>query len=336
MFKILATTGTMLALVSGIAAAKIHSMDYPRVMTVKFSGVAAGPAQRTMGIHQPNGSYVHFGGEVPAFPFARGERVSVSFKSLVTRASDAVIFPSYHGQTAVDGVYRFTVSRPGSQLGNYGPSRSPGALSGGGSVPVAQGSMQEPVQSEMTVVLNADAATYTVEGKGAVVAGAYQGPGFLYDANSGDVISCIGSGCPPFRSAEENAALLDQGNDEDSLQLAVAESGLGVPDGGSFTDDTSGVSGTRTSDQAAGGNGVGNALTGVSATDGAASNLAAGVAGEASSSHAVSPAGLDVDGLALMELGGSQPIKVPEPGMLLLFAAGSGALALRRRRIRAA
>jgi PEP-CTERM motif len=157
-------------------------------LPITFTGVVSSSTRDTIRIVQPDGTTTPYTGPVPAYPYEKGQPVSITFNATVpTKAFFSS--PYYSGQVAADGIYRFALSttslNPAKPLG-IGNITLP---LGGVGDPTLNNGNQDPV-ARMTIVYDSNTDTYSLEGSGGFTASAYAGPGFRYDGTTGQLISC--------------------------------------------------------------------------------------------------------------------------------------------------
>jgi PEP-CTERM motif len=174
-------------ILTGSVAAQTATVS--RTVPVTFTGTVSSTAADTILVRQPDGTLARFTGPLPALAYAAGDPVTISFNATMPTRSyyDS---GTYQGQIAADGIYRIRVStQPGSSLiGNIGQA-SPSDVSG----PIGFASnFGEPAYSAMTIVYDYNADSYSIEGSGRFFAGAFAGPGYLYDAATDSYIACNG------------------------------------------------------------------------------------------------------------------------------------------------
>jgi hypothetical protein len=181
-----------------VVASQANGQTIPlsRTVPVTFSGVISSTAADTLLVRQPDGSFASFQGELPALSYAKGDPVTISFNAtLPTRAFyDSAV---YRGQIAADGIYKISLANPyytGATIGGIGNSTI-AEVSGPISPALNSG---QPTNTRMTIVYDYNADSYSIEGGGNFVSGAYTSPGYLYDATTRTYVAC-GSGvsCSP-------------------------------------------------------------------------------------------------------------------------------------------
>lgn len=164
-----------------------------QTIALTFSGVVANSVTNSIRIRQPDGTYVPYTGPVPEFPYRQDEPVTISFSAKVP--TKAFYDTVYQGQKAADGIYRIRVNTPAS----------PGGAAGIGSATAADVSgpigyspnYGEFPYTGMTVVYDYNNDSYFVEGEGGFLAGNLFGPGYVFDATTGNLVSCQGMTCAP-------------------------------------------------------------------------------------------------------------------------------------------
>lgn len=176
-----------LAVAPSLAVAQTAPIS--RTVQVTFTGVVSSTAADTMLVRQPDGSYTSFAGTLPDLPYLKGDPVTISFDAtLPTRA----FYDSgaYQGQVAADGIYRITVNNPYYGTSPTGIGNSTSADVSGPINPALNSG--QPTNTRMTIVYDYNTDSYSIEGGGNFVSGAYAGPGYIYDAASGSYVPCSG------------------------------------------------------------------------------------------------------------------------------------------------
>ena len=171
-----------LVLFSGAAQAQVLSRTVP----ITFSGVVSSAVADTIKIIQSDGTTVPYTGPVPAYPYDKGQAVSITFNATLP-TKEYFASPNYTGQVAADGIYRFALSTASSP-GDVGAMTQP---LGGIGDPVSD--LSHTPTGSMTIVYDANTDTYSLEGSGGLLAGAYAGAGFRYDGTTGQLIGCDSS-----------------------------------------------------------------------------------------------------------------------------------------------
>jgi hypothetical protein len=186
---------------------------------VTFTGVVTNDVTDSISIRQPNGTFTPYTGPVPDYPYSRGDTVTISFDTITPNRND----PRYSAQNAVDGIYRFNVTSPGT-----------GFSSGIGftnRVNVSGPIDQEPVPLTLrgiTLVYDANTDSYTLDfPRDSWFASSFDAPSYSYDGATGTLTSsptaCTGVQC-------EDAGLTLRGT-ENSVTLTDGF-GRGIPIGG--------------------------------------------------------------------------------------------------------
>ena len=183
-------TATISALVVSalLGAAPAQAQLYATTVPITFTGVVTSSTADTIRIIQPDGTTAPYTGTVPAYPYEKGQAVSITFNAtLPTKAYFAS--PYYSGQVAADGIYRFALSTP-----SLNPAKPLGIGNmtvplGGVGDPSLNNGNQDPI-ARMTIVYDSKTDSYSLEGSGGFSASAYAGPGFRYDGTTGQLISC--------------------------------------------------------------------------------------------------------------------------------------------------
>jgi hypothetical protein len=181
------------------APAVAQTAPISRTIPVVFSGVVANDVGGSIRIRQPDGSFAAYTGPVPAYPYTKGDAVSISFNAVVP-TRDFYTSPAYQGQVAADGIYRIGITGPNNSGNNRGiGSGSNYDVSG----PINAGSnFGQPIGSGgLTIVYDSNADNYSIEfPNNRWTAATFDGPSFLYDSSTNTIANnrstCFGvPGC---------------------------------------------------------------------------------------------------------------------------------------------
>jgi hypothetical protein len=191
-----------------------------RTIPVTFSGVVANDVGSSIRIRQPNGTFAAFNGPVPAYPYNKGDAVTISFNATVP-TRDFYTSPAYQGQVAADGIYRIGITGPN----NFGDSTGIGRGSNYDvSGPINPGlNFGQPIGSNgLTIVYDSNADSYSIEfPTDRWTAGTFDAPGYVYDSATNSLASasstCVAAlGCRDLGDAgltlTGNAAGISTGN----------------------------------------------------------------------------------------------------------------------------
>lgn len=228
----------VIAALAGLAAVPAMAQTAPvsRTITLTYSGVVTQGAGDTIMIRQPDGSLTRYTGPLPDFPYKPGDQIAISFDATVpTRA----FYDSgtYRGQLAADGIYSIRVSSP-----YYNGGTSPGGIGNStaadvtGPISPALNSGQ-PTNTLMTIVYDYNADSYSISAAGDFLSSAYAGPGFRYDAGSGQYVSCTtSSSCLTYAGADPILFALRQNADGTigTSNIAIPSTDLASPAGTGF------------------------------------------------------------------------------------------------------
>jgi hypothetical protein len=179
------------------SAANAQSGPLTRTVPVTFTGVVANDVTNEIRIRQPDGSYAPFTGPVPDYAYTKGDVVTLSYNAILpTRAAYQPGGP-YQGQVAADGIYRISLVAPAYGGGPLGLGTANNIDVSGPIGPASN--FGQPTNLRMTVVYDSNADSYSLElgAPGSFVAGAFAGPGYTYDANTGQLTPCAGASCAP-------------------------------------------------------------------------------------------------------------------------------------------
>jgi PEP-CTERM motif len=212
----------LLAIVIGWSPVSLLAQTAPtfRVIPVVFTGVVENDVGSSIRIRQPDGSFVPYTGPVPAYPYSKGDVVTISFDATVP-TRDFYTSSDYRGQIAADGIYRIGISGPNG----FGGTTSIGLGSNYDvSGPIRQGVVfGQPIGSTgLTIVYNSVNDDYSIDfPNNRWTAAKFDGPSFTYNSTTGMIGSsnttCIGSaGCTDLGDAgislSGNATQIQSGN----------------------------------------------------------------------------------------------------------------------------
>jgi len=179
--------------------AQAQTAPISRTIPVTFTGTVTSSAADTIMVRQPDGILTHYTGPLPDYPYAVGDQVTISFDA--TLPTKAFYDTVYAGQIAADGIYHVTVTSP-----YYNGGTSPGGI-GNSTVADVLGPIDQtlnfgqPTNTRMTLVYDYNTDSYSIDWaqSNPFVSSAYDGPGFVYNAATGqydlcsDANSCRGS-----------------------------------------------------------------------------------------------------------------------------------------------
>jgi PEP-CTERM motif len=286
-----------LALVTTPAWAQTSAIS--RIVPVTFQGVVANDVTNEILIRQPNGSFAPFAGPVPEYPYKKGTPVTLSFDA--TLPTQAFYKPGgpYTGQVAADGLYTIKLQSPaytgGGGPGGVGNASTP-SISGGLS---PASNFGQPTNAGLVIVYDSNADSYSIN----------FGADPRFDGvGGGGPLPTIGgffggSFSGPGFTYDSNTGALT--NCAGSLCAPVPE------DNGQFVFNSNGSANTLTASN------VG--IYGTAPGNGPSSGNRAGLFS------------LIFSGSWNLPSFGGGATQVPEPGMMLLFAGGVGALVRRGR-----
>jgi PEP-CTERM motif len=181
------------------APASAQTAAISRTIPVTFTGVVANDVGSSIRIRQPDGSFAAYTGPVPAYPYNKGDAVTISFNAVVP-TRDFYTSPAYQGQVAADGIYRIGITGPN----NSGTTTQIGSGSNYDvSGPINAGSnFGQPIGATgLTVVYDSNADNYSIEfPNNRWTAGTFDAPSFTYNSATNTIAStpstCVGAlGC---------------------------------------------------------------------------------------------------------------------------------------------
>ncbi len=170
-----------------------------RAIPVVFSGVVANDVGGSIRIRQPDGSAAAYTGPVPAYPYNKGDAVTISFNAIVP-TREYYTSGEYRGQLSADGIYRIAISGP-NNLGGFSGIGSGSNYDVSG--PIIPGSnFGQPIGSNgLTIVYDSNADNYSIEfPNNRWVAATFDAPSFTYNSATNTIASalstCVGAaGC---------------------------------------------------------------------------------------------------------------------------------------------
>ena len=183
-----------------------------REVTISFEGVVSRSAADSLQVRDAGGTLTSYTGALPDSSLNTGDRVAFTLNaSLPTRE----YYDTYYtGAPAGDGLYRLSlVSSPivGGTRGEpdigidylqiFDPLRP--ALNFG-----------QPTTARIGIVYDYMTDQYSLDPGVGFVAGAYQTPGFLYDASTGQLVSCNGADACRGTAGTDPVIFNLQGNPE--------------------------------------------------------------------------------------------------------------------------
>jgi hypothetical protein len=217
------------AVTPGASSAQAQSnAPQTRGLSVKYSGIITNDVTDTLMIRQPDGTFTRYMGTVPNYEYTKGDAVTVSFSTTVPTKA---YYDANNVPPSADGIYRFSYAGPIGNGNGFGVSRD-FDISGsfGRAIDFGGGGI--------TIVYDSNVDTYSLEFRdGGFAIGAFSGPGYNYNANTGALLSGFvgfaneGSGGPVLRG---NAA---------DLRLSVPV-GIDAPGGGNAGSFTLGFNGS--------------------------------------------------------------------------------------------
>jgi hypothetical protein len=165
-----------------------------REIPVKFTGVVANDVGSEIRIRQPDGSFAPYTGPAPAYPYNKGDQVTISFNALVP-TRQFLNSPAYAGQIATDGLYRILVSGPnnGANSGYLGGTSFGAVVTPDVSGPINPGQNSgQPVGGRgITIVYDANKDDYSLEfPSGSFNFGSYDGPNLAYNSATNSISPC--------------------------------------------------------------------------------------------------------------------------------------------------
>lgn len=302
------TGAIMAALMFTAAAPALAQQPAPAdnektALTMTFKGTVVDDVKNSIRIRQPDGSYSSYIGPVPEYPYKKGDEVSISFSTIVPTSA---YYQRYVGQQSADGIYRFAVNTPAAGANTpFGITKD---IDVSGPInPINRTDYEMGVRG-LVIVYDSNTETYSLEfPNGEWTSGPWDGPGYRYDATTGEVMSapstCYGgvtNGC--------NAMVGTGGFALKGTNDSAGTTFLGVPIWAADPAGTPGPLGM-----------VQQYIAGLFDL-----NISGGWSVTAANSSGSSTGGSS----------SGNPTQVPEPSLLLLFGAGAGAVMVARRRRR--
>ncbi len=211
----------MLAPVALPALARAQSVavsapQYQNV-TISFNGVVANDVSRSLTVRQSDGTIAAYTGPVPAFSYAQGQAVTVSFDA---RLPTKAYFDGLLGAGATlpaGGIYHLQVDNGAPGTGNLNNATT-ATITGGLH---AVSSMGEMPYNRLKLIYDYNTDAYSLDGTGAFMDTSLLGAGYYYDLASGKVVACTTACIDP--PGQDNGALsLQSGADANTLTTAFA------------------------------------------------------------------------------------------------------------------
>lgn len=174
------------ALIALSSTAHAQTAPEQKTITVAYTGIVTDDINNTIRIRQPDGSTVPYLGPVPEYPYKKGDTVTLSFSTVVPTAA---YYDKYVGQQSADGIYRIALTSP--TAGATSPFGVVSNLDVNGPIRTLNTPDGPSVVNGVVIVFDSNTDTYSVDFRpdGTWFSGSWDGPGFLYNANTGEVIS---------------------------------------------------------------------------------------------------------------------------------------------------
>lgn len=187
------TVFAAVALAISSVPAVAQTAPVSRVITVTYTGTVTTDGSDSIRIRQPDGSYIPYTGPVPDLPYVNGDQVTISFNATVPTQA---FYDSgtYGGQVATDGIYRIRLTTTPTGTGGGIGYTSAADVSG----PIGYSpNYGEPAYSALSVVYDYNSDSYFIDGGGNFLAASLWGPGYTFDAASGNIVACQSQTCAP-------------------------------------------------------------------------------------------------------------------------------------------
>lgn len=168
----------------GLAPAEAQILQ--TTVPITFSGVVSNAVADTIMINQPDGTTAPYTGPVPAYPYEKGTPVKITFNATLP-TKEYFASPQYKGQVAADGIYRLQLATQSIKQSVDGYNTITTPVTDLGS---ATGTFGQQPTGFINIVFDTKTNTYSLEGSGGFRAAYYQGPGFRYNATTGQLLGC--------------------------------------------------------------------------------------------------------------------------------------------------
>lgn len=166
--------------------APVEAQILQTTVPITFTGVVSNSVAKTIMIYQPDGSTAPYTGPVPAYPYEKGTPVKITFNATLP-TKEYYASPQYKGQIAADGIYRLQLATQSikQSIDGYNTITTPFTDLG-----YPTGTFGQSPTAFINLVFDTNTNTYSLEGSGGFLSAYYQGPGFRYDATTGQLIGC--------------------------------------------------------------------------------------------------------------------------------------------------
>lgn len=186
-------------------------------VTISFNGVVANDVSKSLTLRQSDGTIGAYTGPVPAFSYAQGQAVTVSFDArLPTKAYfDGILAAG--APLPAGGIYHLQVDNGPSGAGSLNNATT-ATITGGLH---AVSNMGELPYNRLKLIYDYNTDTYSLDGTGSFIDTSLLGAGYYYDLASGQVVACTTACIDPV--GQDNGALgLQSGADANTLTTAFA------------------------------------------------------------------------------------------------------------------